>query len=37
MGRPGARPRPAEDGVIEGDYVEVPRREGPSGWTDPNR
>jgi UPF0716 protein FxsA len=37
MGQPGARPGPAEDGVIEGDYVEVPRREGPSGWTDPNR
>jgi UPF0716 protein FxsA len=30
-----ARP-PADEGVIEGDYVEMPRREGPSGWTDPD-
>jgi UPF0716 protein FxsA len=29
-------PRPSED-VVEGDYVELPRREGPSGWTDPDR
>ena len=28
--------RPADDRVIEGDYVEMPRREGPSGWTDPD-
>jgi UPF0716 protein FxsA len=33
--RPAAQPQ--DDGVIEGDYVEMPRREGPSGWTDPNR
>lgn len=35
MGRPDA-PRPAHPpasaDVVEGDYVEVPRREGPSGW-----
>jgi UPF0716 protein FxsA len=40
MGAPAGRPGPRspEDGVIEGDYVEVPpRREGPSGWTDPDR
>ena len=24
------------EGMIEGDYVEMPRREGPSGWTDPD-
>ncbi len=33
MGRPGEQPmRPAREEVLEGDYVEVPRREGPSGW-----
>ncbi|WP_371156060.1 FxsA family protein [Jannaschia sp. 2305UL9-9] len=32
-----ARPDPhGRDDVIEADYVEVPRRDGPSGWTDPN-
>ena len=24
-----------QDDVIDGDYVEVPRRDGPSGWTEP--
>ena len=37
QGGPGPRPRPAEDGVIEGEAVEVPRRQGPSGWTDSER
>ena len=40
MGRPPGPADPAgrrDDGVIEGDYVEVPRREGPSGWTVPDR
>ena len=35
MGAPGG-PRaphpPASADIVEGDYVEVPRREGPSGW-----
>ncbi|WGH80286.1 FxsA family protein [Jannaschia ovalis] len=26
---------PQPDDVIEGDYVEMPRRDGPSGWTQP--
>lgn len=34
MGDPRAHPDPRDD-VIEADYVEVPRRDGPSGWTDP--
>ena len=28
-----ARRAPMNDDVVEGEYVEVPRREGPSGWT----
>ena len=36
MGSTG-QPHPTRqpDDVIDADYVEVPRREGPSGWTDP--
>lgn len=26
---------PAQDDIVEGDYVEMPRRDGPSGWADP--
>ncbi|TFL17546.1 FxsA family protein [Jannaschia formosa] len=38
MGGAQAQARqPMDDGVIEGEYVEMPRREGPSGWTDPDR
>jgi UPF0716 protein FxsA len=33
-GDPERRPPPARDDVIEADYVEMPRREGPSGWTE---
>ena len=32
---PGEARRPAAPDVVEGEYVEVPRRDGPSGWTDP--
>ena len=33
MGRPGPVPRrPAREEVLEGDYVEVGPRDGPSGW-----
>ncbi|MDB2407448.1 FxsA family protein [Jannaschia sp.] len=36
MGQGGAPRGPApDDSVIEGDFVEMPRREGPSGWADP--
>ncbi|WP_299817401.1 FxsA family protein [uncultured Jannaschia sp.] len=31
-GQPMREPPPARDDVVEGDYVEVPRHEGPSGW-----
>jgi UPF0716 protein FxsA len=36
-GRPGmdeGRHPPARDDVVEGEYVEIPRRDGPSGWTE---
>ncbi|MEM7710381.1 MAG: FxsA family protein [Pseudomonadota bacterium] len=40
-GGPGVRPpggmaphHPPTDNVVEGEYVEVPRRDGPSGWTE---
>ncbi|PWJ21749.1 FxsA family protein [Jannaschia seohaensis] len=43
MGQPGPHPgrgpgphHPPQDDVIEGEYVEMPRRDGPSGWTDPD-
>lgn len=33
MGRSGmAPPPPAREDVVEGEFVEMPRREGPSGW-----
>ncbi|MEM7489645.1 MAG: FxsA family protein [Pseudomonadota bacterium] len=34
MSVPPAGGRPVDETVVEGDYVEVPRRDGPSGWTD---
>ncbi|MGB3407759.1 MAG: FxsA family protein [Jannaschia sp.] len=34
QGPHGRRP---EDDVIDGDYVEVPQRDGPSGWTTPDK
>lgn len=30
---PHSRSPTADNDVVEGDYVEVPRRDGPSGWT----
>ena len=30
---PAPAVHPTDDTVVEGDYVEVPRRDGPSGWT----
>jgi UPF0716 protein FxsA len=35
MGQPEPRPVHPDprDDVVEGEYVEVPRRDGPSGWT----
>ena len=34
VGKPSDGPRTApQDDVIEADFVEVPRRDGPSGWT----
>ncbi len=30
---PGSHHTPARDDVIEAEYVEMPRRDGPSGWT----
>lgn len=38
MGGHAADPRrapPARDDIIDADYVEMPRRDGPSGWTRP--
>lgn len=32
-GRPGPDIHRPDEDIVEGDYVEVPRREGPSGWT----
>ncbi|WP_299648987.1 FxsA family protein [uncultured Jannaschia sp.] len=32
-GQPMREQPPARDDVVEGEYVEVPRRGGPSGWT----
>ncbi len=35
VGQRPAGPVPARDDVVEGDYVEVPHKGGPSGWTRP--